>query len=229
MTETTGRVLLYSGGMDSEAMRLLWGPAHLLYVDLGTAYAPAERRRLRDGVTVLDLSALRWLERGDGILPARNLILSAIASSYGNVIGIGATLEDRVLDKSRRFADDTSALLTYLWSPQWWTPGKEVTVELPLKSLSKYDILARVAATGYDLEQLARQSFSCYAPLAGDHECGACKPCARKWLAFTAHGVPLTFSAEHYCRTTLLPAALAGTNGRPEEDRLLIEVLDGGR
>jgi len=39
-------VLLFSGGMDSYAARMLYEPDVLLYVDAGTRYAHAELRRL---------------------------------------------------------------------------------------------------------------------------------------------------------------------------------------
>ena len=48
-------VLLYSGGMDSAALRFLHMPDVLLYVDLGTEYSSWERSHLPAGTIILEL------------------------------------------------------------------------------------------------------------------------------------------------------------------------------
>lgn len=186
MTDT--KVLLYSGGMDSEAARQLWHPDVLLYVNMHTAYSAAELARLPGGVQVADLPLTEW-ERPDGIIPMRNLLLVAIASNYGNRVALAATAGDRVLDKSAEFAAMASVTLSYLWRRQHWTDGKEVVVELPTKAHTKRQLVDLVAEHG-DLSALAA-TVSCYAPVqwaGGWAECGGCKPCTRKWVAFAAAG-----------------------------------------
>jgi 7-cyano-7-deazaguanine synthase in queuosine biosynthesis len=223
--ETRERVLLFSGGMDSVACRYLWRPDHLLYFDVGTPYAAAEIARLPPHAIVLDLKGLAPLTRPDTILPMRNLVFAALASCYGGTIAIGATKEDRVLDKSVEFAALASQLLTFLWTPQWWTTGKTVDVILPLKHLTKYEILGALKAEGHDLERVALESFSCYYPQPSG-ACGSCKPCWRRWLAFAAHGVSSIPDCSVYAREIVLPRIQSGEEGREEEGRLLCSVLD---
>lgn len=207
--EVTDRVLLYSGGMDSVALSMIERWDTRLYVDMGTAYSAAERSRLDDDVVVVDLPLGVW-ERPDGIIPLRNLVLVCIAAQYGSTIGMAATAGDRVLDKSPHFAEVTSNLLSWLWQPQHWTDGKHVEVVLPTKTLTKRQLVQRVAALGADnLDTLAR-SWSCYS--GGDVECGACKPCRRKWVAFAAEGHgDLVVDASESVRATLLPSINDGT------------------
>src|SRR5438105_9917772 len=83
------RVLLYSGGVDSSALGLLWPHDMKLYVDMHTRYSAAERGRLRPDVTIVDLPLTQW-ERPDGIIPMRNLLLVTLASLYGEEIAFGA-------------------------------------------------------------------------------------------------------------------------------------------
>lgn len=211
------RVLLYSGGMDSVALRMLWTPDVSVYVDMGTGYTAAERKRLPDDVVVVDLPLGRW-ERPDGIIPLRNLMLVCVAAQYGNDIAMAATAGDRVLDKSERFAAMTTDLLTYLWSPQHWTDGEPRNVVLPLKGLTKREIVEVIEARHGDtgLAALAA-SWSCYG--TGETECGACKPCFRKWVAFAAqkHG-EMVVSARAYTVEHILPVIAAGQFGRRREE-----------
>ena len=218
-------VLLYSGGMDSAALRFLHMPDVLLYVDLGTEYSSWERSHLPAGTIILELKDLGKLEVPGGILPGRNLILATIASCYGERILLGATKEDRVLDKSTKFCRDTGELLSYLWSPQWWTAGKTIGVEAPLKGLTKSEILAMYKENGGNLQELADNSYSCYHP-EGDEPCWTCKPCVRKWMAFRFHGLNLSEKAEEFCRTQMLPDVLAGKGLRPEEDKMLRAIFN---
>lgn len=220
MTDNFGRVLLYSGGMDSVALSLLEPWDMKLYVDMGTRYSNAERAKLPDDVRVVDLPLGAW-ERPDAIIPLRNLLLVCVAAQYGDVVAMAATAGDRVLDKTQEFANHASALLSYLWQPQHWTDGKQVSVVLPTKHLTKRQLVARVAALGAEALVDLANSFSCYDP--GDPrglapECGACKPCVRKWVAFAAEGHGhLVVDAEPAAR--LQAAAIrAGTWDRGEAE-----------
>lgn len=181
-------VLLFSGGMDSYAARMLYEPHVLLYVDAGTRYADAEIARLPEGTHIVDMRSLNNFGVVDDIIPLRNLFFVAVAAQYGEQIILGATAGDRVLDKSIEFATQTSALLSYLWQKQHWTEGKQIEVLMPMKGMSKTQIIEAVRDKCGDLgvAQLAT-SFSCYNPNK-QTECGICKPCRRKWIAFASLG-----------------------------------------
>lgn len=210
-------MLLYSGGMDSVALDLLW-PEHVnVYVDMGTNYSDAEKCRLPAGTEVVSLPLTRW-ERPDKIIPLRNLMLVCVAAQYGDTVAMAATRGDRVLDKSTEFATKTTDLLTYLWQKQHWTEGVAKSVVLPLKELTKAEIVAKVASgCGEEGVGTVARSFSCYSPL-GDAECGACKPCYRKWVAFQVNGYgALVTDATEYVVDVILPDIVQGTFGRRRE------------
>jgi 7-cyano-7-deazaguanine synthase in queuosine biosynthesis len=218
------KVLLYSGGMDSMALRMLWDPNVSVYVDMGTAYSKAERDRLPRDVDVVELPLHQW-ERTDGIIPLRNLMLVCVAAQYGDVIGLAATAGDRVLDKSDQFASMTTSLLSYLWSPQHWTAGEHRRVVLPLKGMSKRQIVGEVRERFGDvgLVRLA-ESWSCYS--GGRAECGACKPCMRKWVAFAAAGAgDLVMDASGYVYDEVLPLIAQGVYDRGSEARDVLDAL----
>lgn len=214
------RVLLYSGGMDSVAARLLWEPDVLVYVRMGTAYETPEMDRLPAGCEVVQMRELERWERPDGIIPLRNLFLVAAGAQFGEQVGLAATAGDRVLDKSQTFADLASGLLSYLWQPQHWTEGHEVQVVLPVKHLTKRQLVQQVGKLrGPPGQMLLAASFSCYTPKPNGTECGACKPCARKWVAFAAEGLHcLVPDASQYVVREVLP--LVGTKawGRGSEE-----------
>ena len=178
----TKKVLLYSGGMDSWLISKLWKPDIKLYVDMNTKYSKDEISRLPDDVIVEKLDLSKW-ERDDKIIPLRNLYLVMLATNYGDTICLGATAGDRVLDKSYTFATKASGLLSYLYSPQHWTEGKQIEIDLAYKDKSKRELLNLYVEQGGDLLQAWNKSFSCYNPQAGS-PCFACKPCFRKAVAF---------------------------------------------
>lgn len=224
MAERTGKVLLYSGGMDSFALRHIWKPDVTLYVNLHTAYSEREISRLDDGVTVVDCPLLREFERPNKIIPLRNLFLTCIAAQFGNVIAIGATAGDRVRDKDFEFASRTSDLLSYIWRPDHWTEGKHIWIELPFKHLTKAQIVGEFIRAGGDASALATQSFSCYAPVDGN-ACGECKPCFRKWVAFKLNGVDIQPSSGDYIRRVILPQIESGIYGRKEEEQEILAAI----
>jgi len=225
MTERTGRVLLYSGGMDSYALRRLWKPDVTLYINLDTAYSEREIARLDAGVTVIDCPTLRQFERPDKIIPLRNLFLVCFAAQFGTRIAIGATAGDRVRDKDEKFAAATSKLLRYIWQPDHWTTGKPIFVELPFKQYTKAQIVGAFIRDGGDPQELASRSFSCYQPTEDGQECGACKPCFRKWVAFKLNGIEIEPSARPYIEREILPLIQAGSYGRAEEEQEILQAL----
>lgn len=188
-------VLLYSGGLDSYILAALYRPDTLLNVALGGAYSPHETARLRapagsPHITTVPLPLARWEDLDTLILPGRNAILALVASNYGDRIWLGATAGDRTRDKDPEFAKLMTALFEHIYGDQWWLPGgRDVRVELPIKDFTKRELVAKYVAEGHDVEALVRDTFSCYAPNESGRECGACKPCIRKWVALVVNGI----------------------------------------
>jgi len=169
-------------------------------------------------LSIVALDLQRW-ERPDGIIPLRNLLLVSIAAQYGSDIALAATAGDRVLDKTPEFAERAGELLSWLWQPQHWTGGKRVTVRLPVKHLSKAALVRAAVAAGADPARIAGDTFSCYTPTSEGAECGACKPCARKWVALLAADCAPSTDAREYVREHYLSAIEAGTWDRGDAER----------
>lgn len=218
------KVLLYSGGMDSYLISKLWKPDVKLYVDLKSRYSKQEINNLPKDVEVVELDLGRW-EREDAIIPLRNLYLVMVATNYGDEICLGATAGDRVLDKSYEFANKASDLLTYLYSPQHWTSGRTIKINLDFKNMTKEQLLRSYIEQGGDINTAWKESYSCY---SGHREpCFSCKACVRKSAAFFANGFN-KFSQEQVVH---LVSALApiikqieqGCYGRGKEEETLLK------
>ena len=222
------KVLLYSGGMDSWLISKIWKPDVKLYVDMKTRYSQQEIRRLPNDVIITDLDLSKW-EREDAIIPLRNLYLIAIATYYGDEICLGATMGDRVLDKSPHFAWMYEKLLTFLYQKQHWTEERKIEVNLSFKQYSKTQLLTKYLEEGGDIQEAFYSSFSCYNPIEGK-ECWSCKPCFRKFIAFALNGFQfpedIKAKALIYIQTEILPQIEKGNYGRKGEEEEILKVLE---
>lgn len=219
------KVLLYSGGLDSFALRHLWKPDVSLYVNLGTDYSLVEMAKLDRDVPIVDFPGLLTFERPDKIIPLRNLFLIGIAAQFGNEIALAATAGDRVLDKSFRFASQAGAILTLLMNDYWSDQRGDYEVVLPVKDLTKRQLVAEYLRAGGDPHELAEGSFSCYTPTAELQACGRCKPCFRKWVAFKLNGFEIEPDSKPYIEAEILPQIIAGHYGRADEEAEILEAI----
>ena len=223
------KVLLYSGGMDSWLIDKIWKPDVKLYIDINGEYSKEEIKRLPKDVIVEKLDLGRF-EREDKIIPMRNLFFVTLASLYGEEICLGATAGDRVLDKSIEFKNKTEDLLSYLWQPQHWTPGKEIKINLDFKKNTKLDLLLKYKELGGDLDTAFKETFSCYYPRYSGEECWACKPCFRKVVAFVLAGYKIEDKIKNrvvrYIEQEILPQIKIGENGRGEEDHQILKAYE---
>lgn len=239
------KILLFSGGSDSVLIYHLYKPDYLVYVNLHTRYSEEEIRKIessefKDKVKIIDFPFLGQFERDDAIIPLRNLYLPMIIcnvfneAEYGDLdICLGATKSDRVLDKSVKFAEDTSNLLTYLYSPQHWIPnGRKIRINVDYKKYTKTQMLKLYKDQGGDVDALMKQSFSCYDPIDGK-ECwcrnGICKPCFRKYVSYKLNGAHfepwVDVSVCEAIKAEIMPQIEVGTYGRGEEEDEIREVL----
>ena len=228
------KILLYSGGMDSWLMNKLWKPDILVYVNLHGRYNAQEISHLPENCQILDFDLSKY-ERPDKIIPLRNLFLVMLATiTYVEEkdeeieILLGATAGDRVLDKSLIFAEKTSDLLTYLYQSQWWNPiAKNIKVSLEYKNKTKTDLIKMFLAQGGTVEEVWKESFSCYEPDEAGNICYACKPCFRKACACYECGFR-DFSEEakaklmEYIGKEIVPQIEAGSYGRGSEEETQI-------
>ena len=247
------KILLYSGGMDSWLINKLWKPDYRLYISNGSKYTSAEESwmlyhsKTEEQPIHKVVFPLSNYERDDKIIPLRNLYFIMVAcNEYPNdnlEIMLGATNGDRVLDKSPEFAQKTSELLTYLYSPQWWIPkGRKIKICLDYKDKTKQEILQEYLDNGGDIEDAFLKSFSCYSPIQTEYgkiwqkrqsqitegmypmrapcfrPCWFCKPCFRKFVAFEACGYKFGSNVLNkvipYISKEIMPQINNGTYGR---------------
>ena len=247
------KILLFSGGSDSVLISHLYDPDFLVYINMHTKYSEEELNKIKHSsfgndprLKIIDFPFLGKYERpSDAIIPLRNLYLPMVicnefkAEDYGDLdICLGATAGDRVLDKSPKFAEDTSALLTYLYSPQHWIPeGRTIRINIDYKKYTKTEMLKLYKDQGGDIDALCKESFSCYDPVDGvngKEECwcrnGICKPCFRKYIAYKLNGVKFSPEIDVWVceaiKAEILPSIEAGTYGRAEEEKEIKEVLE---
>ena len=239
------KILLFSGGSDSVLWYYLNKPDYLVYINMHTRYSEQEINKIKNGyfkdkVKIIDFPLGKY-ERSDAIIPLRNLYLPMVicnefpAEEYGDLsIQICGTKNDRVLDKSLKFAKMTSKLLTYLYSPQHWIPeGRKITIDLSSKKYTKSQALKLFIEQGGDINALKDQSFSCYDPIDGE-ECqcrnGICKPCFRKYVSYKLLGAKYKSEVDvsncEAIKAEILPQIKAGTYGRPEEEKDILKVLE---
>lgn len=192
----TGKsVLLFSGGMDSLMMNFLLMPDILLFCPHGNKYQERELAAIEKlkpflhGELVFDKSlTLGQLERDDAIIPARNLYFILVAANYGETIFFGSVYGDRSLDKSVKFFDKSSNILSLLYSDQHWCEEHFFQVSAPFKKYTKTELLELYLFQKGPVEALF-QSYSCYE--GEEKPCGICKPCFRKWVALVNNNIKI--------------------------------------
>jgi 7-cyano-7-deazaguanine synthase in queuosine biosynthesis len=230
------RVLLYSGGVDSECIRRLWRPDVLLYVDMQTEYSETELSRIKNNeikgeVTVVKLPLTDWEDSYTKYIPSRNLMLLTVAAEFGETLCLGATKDDIANDKTMEFLNVAEQVLNLTHTQQTNSSGRKIYVEKDFKQMSKVELLQACAHSRPEvLLELWENTFSCYTPndrvLIRDHSCWGCKPCMRKALAFMAAGFELPPEAIHGIGVYIAYKGIrcdveAGRYHKPEEAELI--------
>lgn len=179
----TGKVLLYSGGMDSFVLSRLYDYDTCLYIYTKSAYDDAQLSRIVKNPPK-NLSIDCRLQLGDcqldddptATVPARNLLFITIASYYGNEIHFGATKNSRHADKDPYFVNQTEMLLNHIYDPH----DRKIRIVAPFQNYTKQDILDKWYSLGGTMQQLHDYTFTCYTPILDRRECGTCPACLKK-------------------------------------------------
>lgn len=125
-------------------------------------------------------------------VPARNLLLLAVATAYAeaqgyDVIVLGNNLEEAGAypDNEPEFIDRFNDLLPFAIGN-----GKKIEVIMPVGNMMKHEIVA----LGYSIDAPMHLTWSCYR--AGDIHCGKCGPCYMRRKAFQINRIAdsLTYS-----------------------------------
>jgi len=192
MTDLT---IMYSGGLDSF---ISWHYARskgykpfALFVDLGQPYGEKERysiKRQKVPVTTLNMESLYEIIQDrltNQIIPSRNVMLGVIGSMFNSRIWINALDGEQTgkeHDKSERFFEDTSKLLTF--TNEFFQP--ETIVESPFADFSKAETIKWALDNDIKLKDLFKTS-TCYDPNLV--KCGTCLTCYKRKTAFLLNGI----------------------------------------
>lgn len=183
------RIQLFSGGLDSYILWHLLDKPEAVYVCYGHKYQHRELDTISAlqkiepelSVTVLDGPQVGSLERSDGHIPHRNLLLvtTAVATLDPEIVYIGALRGEASRDKSYRFLRRTTRLLSFGEQPvKVLSPSKRYTkTQLVKKFLKQFP---------NKVEQLA-VTRSCYAD--SEIPCGRCVACFKRWVAMTNNDI----------------------------------------
>lgn len=182
------KVLLYSGGMDSWLIDKLWKPDKKIYIDIKGSYSNTEIKKLPNDVQIIEFPLGRF-EQENKFVPLRNLYFLMLASNFGEEICLGATAGDwGSKDKTPEFFEKAEEMLNFLWQKQSKVE-KTKTIKIETKYLYKYknELLEEYLQEGGNLEELYKDSFSCFNPI-NEKPCLNCKPCFRKYVCLSYYG-----------------------------------------
>lgn len=182
------QVILYSGGLDSVLCAFAYPDAMLLHVDLQHEYSRKERDEMPRPREVIidDRLSLASAMRPDRTIRNRNVFLITIASLYATDIFLQGVLGDVHTDKDEQFAHLMSVVLTHSCRDE----GLTFTVHMPFARKTKTQLVAEYLAAGHDPKWL-QAAVSCYDSALLN--CGACRPCIRKWAALVNNNVPAEY------------------------------------
>jgi len=190
--EVNINVLLYSGGLDSFVLRHTQAFDHILYFHTGTEDGEKEKANIQvngwgDVVEIVSFP-LAQFELPNKIIPFRNYIFAMLAANWGNTITIGSTLGDTTRDKDYVFKSSCETILNYFGSVSEKMPYKASHFEvlMPFKDITKTEIVEYFLTYDRKPSDL-KESRSCYK--GGDKECGKCRACLRKYVAFANNGI----------------------------------------
>lgn len=185
--------IMYSGGLDSliayhYAKANSFDPI-CIYVDFGHEYAIKEKNTFEKktewhpSVNILEVFGL-WnllkVRLKNQIIPSRNVLLSVIGSMITPRVWINALdgeQNGKEHDKSERFFNDTSELLSF--TNEFFQP--QTIVETPFGNMSKGEVIGWALQYGIPKEVLF-ETTSCYSDTK--QKCGKCLTCVKRYIAF---------------------------------------------
>lgn len=190
-----GKVLLYSGGMDSWLIDHIIKPDVLLFIRIHTPNNEMEYQKLLEllnkgkvkakKLKVIDFDLSEYERPSQNyFLPLRNLHFVTLASHYGDEIYLGATGSSTHYDKNTTFADKAADVISYLLSESNEGPVK---IKLPFKDTTKTELLKQFIEEGGSIEDAYASTVSCYTPIDGK-PCMSCTSCMSKFAAFYNNG-----------------------------------------
>ena len=126
-------------------------------------------------------------------VPARNLIMLAIATGIAEARGIETIMLGNNLEESGAYPDNEMEFINKLNEvlPYATQVNKKVTIQMPVGNLMKHEIVK----LGLEIEAPLDLCWSCYE--AGEVHCGNCGPCMMRKTAFEINGAKEVIEYAH--------------------------------
>jgi len=127
-------------------------------------------------------------------VPARNLVMLSIATSYAEAHGYDSVASGINLEEAGAYPDNEMEFIRRFSDtlPYATSADSHVEVEMPVGNLMKHEIVR----LGLDADAPLSDCWSCYD--AGEHHCGDCGPCYMRQTAFDINDAedPLTYKTD---------------------------------
>lgn len=182
-------VICYGAGTDSTIAAYLTEDPLLLWCNYGQEYAHKEEKvcehMVKQGFDLIKLKINTIVPQGY-IFPARNLLLSAYATLYGNNITIAGTWRGEgaqsANDKCPYFYENVSRLFTRFYQDK-------VTVDSPFSNDTRTDTFRKlIKLKGINIAtKIIQKTSTCYSPK--HNFCGECNSCYKRYIAEKLVGI----------------------------------------
>jgi len=191
------KILLFSGGLDSYIAWHYLDHPNTVYFDTDIQYSSQEVEVIQNLIpdTIIDKSLSLYSreikESSTAFIPMRNLYLAMLACKYGDEIIIAGLKDDKVNDKNEEIFKEFSNILSKL-------NNRKITVTSPFWNMTKADVVGWYLSKNLPTKSLMK-TISCYTPNRvilsehGEHYCGSCPCCFRKWVSFYVNGIKIPF------------------------------------
>jgi 7-cyano-7-deazaguanine synthase len=156
-------------------------PLHFLPMNI---YDPNDSPLLRPDSTIAGGEA--GAEFAYEWVPARNLVMLAMATAFAEARGIGTIVLGNNLEEAGAYPDNEPEFINRVndMLPFAVGDGKRVRVIMPVGNFMKHEIVA----IGHALDAPLHLTWSCYR--AGEVHCGTCGPCYMRRTAFEINHLP---------------------------------------
>jgi 7-cyano-7-deazaguanine synthase len=156
-------------------------PLHFIPMNI---YDPKDSPLLRSDSTIAGGEA--GAEFAHEWVPARNLVMLAIATAFAEAKGFDTIVLGNNLEEAGAYPDNEPEFIERFNDllPFAVGDGKHIRVIMPVGNLMKHEIVA----LGHKLLAPLHLTWSCYR--AGEIHCGTCGPCFMRRTAFEINGLP---------------------------------------
>lgn len=208
-------LVVCSGGLDSTVAaamaRQVYGSIELIHFQYGSRAEGPEVKAVKDVAEALECPVTffpmpiykpehsRLLQTDDSVaggeagaeyahewVPARNLVMLAIATAYAEANGFTVLVLGNNLEEAGAYPDNEPEFIDRFndLAPFAVGDGKELKVEMPVGNMMKHEIVRKGLEIGAPLDK----TWSCYR--SGEVHCGRCGPCFMRRTAFEINNAP---------------------------------------